>query len=154
MEPNEFEKVAGPNSELNEAKGVGKDFGPGHLNITGQIPGHYSRCAVEMVAGYGTSVADAINNWAASHQGFVVVNIQVIDSQTALITYTRTLDDETIEVLNEWGAEIQAKVEKNAQARREAEATAEKTKREEEKRLMDLGRKCLANHKKDKPSEF
>ena len=114
--------------------------GKGCINIGGQFSGHYSKCNAALIAG-GTrvSVAEAMEEFFAANPGMLVVSITPMTDDTVLVLYTKTLDEEEIEVLQEYGAELLAKVE----ARRAAEQ-AEKEKEAEEKELKDRETRELA----------
>lgn len=143
--------VTGVSSDVatRAANKITEKNGVGVINIGGQFQGHYSKCnVVYFEEDCNATVGQKIMTFFEHVQGQLVVNMLTC-GQGVLVTYTKTLEDAEIDVINEWGNEINKKLE----AKREAEyaeqqkqADAEAAKETETKRLAQLGEVCEANH--------
>ena len=111
--------------------------GRGFINIGGQFTGHYSKCK-SVVLG-----ADSVDFFFEQNQGMLIVNMLALTDGRVLVTYTKTLDEEEIEVLQEFGNELMEKVEQRraaAQASIEAAAAEKEAKAKEDRELLEWAR--------------
>lgn len=123
---------------------------PGHINVTGEIRGHYAGCkAVEFITGPTHDPLDQqINDYFTNLKGVVVVREYVLADRVILL-YTRTLSNEELADFEEFSAEIGAKMsaakEKRLNAKAEEEEKAKAAEKEAE-RLANVGKTCEEHH--------
>jgi hypothetical protein len=124
-----------------------EENGKGHINIGGQFSGHYSKCKAKVINAYRANEAGGreevgldsmLEGFFEANPGMLVVSITPLSPYEVLVVYTKTMDEEEIEVVQEYGAELLAKVEARrakAQAEKEA-AEAEQEKKDKEMREL------------------
>jgi hypothetical protein len=124
---------------------------PGHMNMAGEVRGHYAHSAVKEFQEANGPLDQQINEWAKTMPvPYLVAGIYYAPPRCMLV-YTLNLDDDDIQEMNENQEEIdrilKASRERKAAKRREDEEAAQKVHAEEEE-LIKLGKRCRDNHSK------
>jgi proline racemase len=122
--------------------------GQGFINIGGTFNGHYSKCSVKEFMGFDGPIDKAINGFFEVNRGFLVVDVKYGGSN-ALVFYTKTLDDRETHVLTKYAQALEDKVREELaaeEAEEEKRLQAEELKKDAERQLIELGRRCQENH--------
>lgn len=132
-------------------KGLINDRAPGHLNLAGDVRGHYAYSAVKEFKAINGPLDEQINKWAETMPVPYLVAAIHYAPPSCLLVYTLNLDQEDIQEMNDHAEEIdRILAEKRAirAAKKKADEEAAQKVFEEEAKLIELGRRCRDNHSK------
>ncbi len=146
-------------SDVVESSGKSDEqTGPGRINTAGAMSGHYSRCKAVRLQAHpcvadvpcSTGVDEAFNAWAEENKGFLVVDMRPLADGSLLVLYTSLLTEVQLRVLTKFGEEINQRVREEEARMAEAQEAVAAKREAENKRLIELGKRCEQNHKKVK----